>query len=117
MIPFKANIAAFLKIPLLGRISLGAGFIGNGLVILSCLLFFDAPHDSSIRTFEAGWALFIDFVAACTLVLGLPSALISFKSCSRRVSIAGLLLSLAPLPIALILMNIIAAVTHLQLGE
>jgi hypothetical protein len=104
---------AFFKIPASGKIALVTGILGNGIVIAYSLPFFAVPRGSGIR--PMGWAALMFLIAFWTLIVGLPFSLISFKSCSKRVSIISLLLSLTPLPLASTLLHLIAAICGLEL--
>jgi len=97
------------------KISIGAGIIGNGLIVLSCLPFVAIPRGTGIRPMS--WAVWVFLIALCTLVVGLPSALISFRSSSRLTSILALVLSLSPWPLAGFVLRAIAAMFGLQIEE
>lgn len=99
--------------PIAGKISIGVGIIGNGILVLSCLPFFAIPRGTGIRPMS--WAMLVAFIAVCTLAVGLPSALISFRSSRRRVSITALVLSITPWPLAVLLLRAIAAVCGLEI--
>ena len=105
---------AFLKIPPSGMMALIAGVLGNGVVIAYAIPFLTLAPGTSIR--PMAWAALMFLVALVTLIVGLPSALISFFSCSKRVGIAGLLLSLTPLPLASVLLHLIAKICGLELA-
>jgi hypothetical protein len=99
------------KITLSGKISLIAGIMGNGAIVMFCgpmTMLLPGPIFG-----RKSWAGSGIIVAFCTLIAGLPSALVSFRTCSRWVSITGLLLSVSPWPVLLLLVYLIAALRGL----
>jgi hypothetical protein len=101
------------RITPVGKISLTAGLLGNGGVVVICLQLLAVPRGGAVHpTLWAGWVMGISF---CAFLVGVPSALVSFWSCSRWVSIAGLLSSVSPWPLSLVLLYGIAAVRGLQI--
>ena len=113
MSTFATMFKSFLKIPLFGKIALATGILSNGVVIALSIPFFAVPHGSGIR--PMAWAAFMFMIAFWALVVGLPSSIISFRSCSRRVSIVSLILSLSPLPLAVLLLHSIATICGFEL--
>jgi hypothetical protein len=109
-----AMLQAFFKIPPFGILALIAGLLGNGIVVASEIPLLMLAPGTSIR--PMGWAALMFLVALVTLIVGLPSSLISFKSCSKRVSFVALLLSLTPLPLASVLLHLIARICGLDLA-
>ena len=103
----------FQKIPLSGRIALGVGIGSNGLVIVFCIPFLAVAGGSGIR--PMGWAALMCMIAFWAFVVGVPSSLISFRSCGRRLSILSLLLSITPLPLSMILLHSLAAICGFEL--
>jgi hypothetical protein len=63
------------------------------------------------------WAGCVIAIAFGAFIVGLPSALVSFRSCSRWVSLTGLLLSVSPWPLSLVLLYGIAAVRGLHIVQ
>ena len=104
---------AFFKIPPSGKIALIAGFLGNGIVVASEMPLLALAPGTGIR--PMGWAVLMFLVAFGTAIVGLPASLISFTSCRKRVGIVGLLLSLTPLPLASVLLHVIARICGLDL--
>jgi hypothetical protein len=104
-----------LRITPVGKISLTAGLLGNGGIIVICLQLLKVPRGGAVQPMsEAGCVIAIAF---CAFIAGLPSALVSFRSCSRWVSLAGLLLSVSPWPLSLVLLYLIAAVRGLHIVQ
>lgn len=97
-----------------GKISLSAGLVGNGAIVVLCLHFLFLPRGATIG--NASWAAPGIAVASCVFVAGLPTALASFRSCSRWVSITGLLLSVSPWPLSLLLVNLFAVIRGLNIA-
>jgi len=104
---------AFLRIPTFGKIALVAGILGNGIVIAYTIPFLTLAPGTGIR--PMGWAALMFLVALGTLIVGVPSSLISFKSCRKRIGFAGLVLSFTPLPLASVLLHLIAKICGLEL--
>lgn len=102
------------RITPVGKISLSAGLVGNGAIIALSLPFLVLPRGAIVG--GASWAAPGIVVASCVFIAGLPTALVSFRSCSRWVSITGLLLSVSPWPLSLLLVNLIAAIRGLNIG-
>jgi hypothetical protein len=97
-----------------GKISLAAGLIGNGAIVVLFIPFLLLSRGAIIGS--SSWAIAGIAIACCTFIAGLPTALVSLRSCSRWVSLLGLLLSVSPWPLSLLLVNLIAAVRGLHFG-
>jgi hypothetical protein len=82
-----------------------AGILGNSVVFGFWLLMVLQPG------FRSGKAFFIIAVLAAipTLIVGLPTALLSFRSSDTRLSMVALILSLSPYPLAAFLTEVYSA--------
>ena len=96
-----------------GKLSLSAGLVGNGAIVVLCLPLLVLHRGASVS--GTSWAGPGIIVAICTVIPGLPGALLSFRSCSRWVSLTGLILSVSPWPLALLLVNLFVTVHGLHL--
>ena len=95
------------EIPLLGKVSLFVGLMGNYLALLSCAHYLVMPRGTVTR--DMGWVVFVMGIAFSTLIVGLPTALMSFRRSGKRVGLAGVILSLSVLPVAAIWSNLLGA--------
>jgi hypothetical protein len=89
-------------------LALGTGIIFNLLVLVSTIPFLSVPRGRGIR--PMGWAMFVFEMAFLALVIGLPMTIIGFVTeRSRRLNILATCLALTPLPLAIILLRVLAA--------
>ena len=102
------------RITPLGKISFIAGLVGNGAAAALCLPLLWLPRGGIIR--GSTWAVGGIVIAFFTFIAGLPTALVSFRTCSRWVVLTGLLLSVSPWPLSLLLVNLIATLRGLHIG-
>jgi hypothetical protein len=117
LVPSASNSAASestFRINPAGKLSLSAGLVGNGAAVVLCLPLLILHPGAVVGA--ASWASPGIIVAICTVIPGLTGALFSFRSCSRWVSVTGLLLSVSPWPLSLLLVNLIATIHGLHLG-
>lgn len=97
-----------------GKISFIAGLVGNGAIVVICLSLLILPRGAIVR--GATWSVPTIAIASCVFIAGLPTALVSFRRCSRWVSLTGLLLSVSAWPLSLLLVNLITTLRDLHMG-
>lgn len=110
----SAGVESDFRITWPGKISLIGGLVGNGAIVAICLPFLLLPRTAILGGMDWAGPGIVIAIAFCTLIASLPTALVSFRSCSRWVSLAGLLLSVSPWPLSLLLVNSIAVLRGLN---
>ncbi len=107
---FKAS-----KQPIAGILSLVIGVLFNLIVVFSSAPFVFVSRGSHIR--PMGWAGLMFLVAMSALLLGLPLCTVSLIVDKKKIwAVIGLILVLSPLPLAVILLNVLAFVCGFELA-
>ena len=110
---FASTFKAFLRIPFAGKVALLIGIFANGTVIVETVPFLALPYGSDIR--PMGYELFIFVISFLTLIIGLIFSFAGYKSCSNRVNIVVLSLLVAPLPLSVVLFDLISKICGLRM--
>ena len=94
--------------------SFGLGAFFNLVIVVNAVPFLFVPHGHGVR--PMGWAVLMFVTAGAALWLGLPLALLSRLRGERgRLAGWGIVLSLTPLPLALILLHSLSAICGFEL--
>lgn len=92
------------KVSELGLAAFILGAVANGLVFLLCFRFIFVPSGSSIRPMGLVWLIFLISLAALVVVLPMSIwSLIHHKL--NKWAIYGIIFSLSPFPLAIIIMK------------
>jgi len=106
---------AFQRIPSEGKIALIVGLLANGAVVFETVPFLLLPYGSEIR--PMGYELFIFCLSVLTLFLGLLLCIATYKSCSKRINVVILSLVIAPLPLSVVLLDLISFFCGLKMEQ
>ncbi len=93
---------------------MGVGGLASVLVLALASPFFFVPHGAHIR--PMGWAVQVACLAGFALVIGVPAALVALFKPPRKLALIGLVLSLLPYPLSVVLVRIAAAVCGFTLS-
>jgi hypothetical protein len=110
-----STFKAFLRIPFEGNVALLIGIFANGAVIVETVPFLALPYGSDIR--PMGYEEFILGISVLTLSIGLIFSIAGYKSCSKRVNIFMLSLLVAPLPLSVVLFDLISKFSGLRIEQ
>ena len=98
----------------LAWISVSVGGLASFLALALASQFFFVPHGAHIR--PMGWTLQITCLAGFALVVGVPTALYALFKPPRKLALIGLVLSLLPYPLSIVLVRIASAVCGFTLS-
>jgi hypothetical protein len=89
-----------------GKIGFGIGLALNSIVILTCLPI--AVYSFYAPSRPMGWVAFAVLLEVVGLVSGLPMSIVGITlDTNKRYAILGLVLNIWPLPLAMVLLNVL----------
>ncbi len=92
----------------LAWISVGVGGLASLIALALASQFFFVARGAHIR--PLGWAVLIAGLAGSALLIGVPTAVYAMRQPPRKLAVAGLVLSLLPYPLSVVVARIAAAV-------
>ena len=98
----------------LAWISVSVGGLASILVLGLASPFFFVPRGAHIR--PMGWAVQVICLAGFAFLIGVPAALFALRQPPRKLAVTGLILSLLPYPLSIVLVRIAAAVCGFTLS-
>ena len=98
----------------LAWISVGVGGLASLIALALASQFFFVPRGAHIR--PMGWAVLIACLAGVALIIGVPTALYALRRPPRKLAVIGLILSLLPYPVSVVLVRIASAVCGFTLS-
>ena len=112
---FTRTYNSFLRTPWIGKKLLLYGVLGNGIIFLYSATYLTVPRGTYIRDMPGALLIFISGIM--TFMLTFPISVSSFKTCEKWVGITGIIMSVTPIPVGIVWLNLVAFFCGLKIEQ